>query len=61
MLLLILVANTAGYIDCVTVDDFLKLELAEPFRTFSSCSSASLFSQFVCYDVLTYPRVWSDQ
>jgi D-alanyl-D-alanine carboxypeptidase len=29
-----LVANTAGYIDYVTVDDFLKLELAEPFRTF---------------------------
>jgi D-alanyl-D-alanine carboxypeptidase len=30
-----LVANTAGYIDYVTVDDFLKLELAEPFRTFA--------------------------
>ncbi len=30
-----LVANTAGYIDYVTVDDFLKLELAEPFRTFT--------------------------
>jgi D-alanyl-D-alanine carboxypeptidase len=30
-----LVANTAGYIDYVTVDDFLKLQLAEPFRTFS--------------------------
>ena len=30
-----LVANTAGYIDYVTVDDFLKLQLAEPFRTFT--------------------------
>jgi CubicO group peptidase (beta-lactamase class C family) len=30
-----LVANTAGYIDNVRVDDFLKLELAEPFRTFT--------------------------
>jgi len=30
-----LVANPAGYIDYVTVDDFLKLELAEPFRTFT--------------------------
>jgi D-alanyl-D-alanine carboxypeptidase len=30
-----LVANTAGYIDYVTVDDFLNLELAEPFRTFT--------------------------
>ena len=30
-----LMANTAGYIDYVTVDDFLKLQLAEPFRTFT--------------------------
>jgi CubicO group peptidase (beta-lactamase class C family) len=30
-----LVANTAGYIDYVRVEDFLKLELAEPFRTFT--------------------------
>jgi CubicO group peptidase (beta-lactamase class C family) len=30
-----LVGNTAGYIDYVTVDDFVKLQLAEPFRTFS--------------------------
>jgi D-alanyl-D-alanine carboxypeptidase len=30
-----LVANTAGYIDYVTVEDFLKLQLAEPFRTFT--------------------------
>jgi len=30
-----LVSNTAGYIDYVTVDDFLKLQLAEPFRTFT--------------------------
>jgi D-alanyl-D-alanine carboxypeptidase len=30
-----LVANTAGYMDYVTVDDFVKLELAEPFRTFT--------------------------
>jgi D-alanyl-D-alanine carboxypeptidase len=30
-----LVANTAGYIDYVRVDDFLKLQLAEPFRTFT--------------------------
>ena len=30
-----LVANTAGYIDYVTVDDFLKLQLAKPFRTFT--------------------------
>jgi D-alanyl-D-alanine carboxypeptidase len=30
-----LVANTAGYIDYVTVDDFLKRQLAEPFRTFT--------------------------
>jgi D-alanyl-D-alanine carboxypeptidase len=30
-----LVANTAGYIDYVTVDDFLKLQLAQPFRTFT--------------------------
>src|SRR4051812_41182411 len=30
-----LVANTAGYIDYVTVDDFAKLQLAEPFRTFT--------------------------
>jgi D-alanyl-D-alanine carboxypeptidase len=30
-----LVTNTAGYIDYVTVDDFLKLQLAEPFRTFT--------------------------
>ncbi len=30
-----LVANTAGYIDYVTVEDFLTLQLAEPFRTFT--------------------------
>jgi D-alanyl-D-alanine carboxypeptidase len=30
-----LVANTAGYIDYVTVDDFLRLQLAYPFRTFT--------------------------
>jgi CubicO group peptidase (beta-lactamase class C family) len=30
-----LVTNTAGYLDYVTVDDFIKLELAEPFRTFT--------------------------
>ena len=30
-----LVANTAGYIDYVRVKDFLDLELAEPFRTFT--------------------------
>ena len=30
-----LVANTAGYIDYVRVEDFLKLQLAEPFRTFT--------------------------
>ena len=30
-----LVGNTAGYIDYVAVEDFLKLELAEPFRTFT--------------------------
>src|SRR5262249_55425516 len=30
-----LVSNTAGYIDYVTVKDFLKLQLAEPFRTFT--------------------------
>jgi D-alanyl-D-alanine carboxypeptidase len=30
-----LAANTAGYIDYVRVDDFLKLQLAEPFRTFT--------------------------
>lgn len=30
-----LVANTAGYVDYVKVDDFAKLELAEPFRTFT--------------------------
>jgi CubicO group peptidase (beta-lactamase class C family) len=30
-----LVANTAGYIDYVTVEGFLKLQLAEPFRTFT--------------------------
>jgi D-alanyl-D-alanine carboxypeptidase len=30
-----LVANTAGYIDYVTVEDFLKLQLAEPFRSFT--------------------------
>jgi D-alanyl-D-alanine carboxypeptidase len=30
-----LVGNTAGYVDYVTVDDFLKLQLAEPFRTFT--------------------------
>jgi D-alanyl-D-alanine carboxypeptidase len=30
-----LVSNTAGYIDYVTVDDFVKLQLAEPFRTFT--------------------------
>jgi D-alanyl-D-alanine carboxypeptidase len=30
-----LVANTAGYIDYVTVKDFLNLQLAEPFRTFT--------------------------
>jgi D-alanyl-D-alanine carboxypeptidase len=30
-----LVSNTAGYIDYVTVKDFLDLELAEPFRTFT--------------------------
>jgi D-alanyl-D-alanine carboxypeptidase len=30
-----LVGNTAGYIDYVTVDDFVKLELAEPFRSFT--------------------------
>ena len=30
-----LVANTAGYIDYVTVEDFLRLQLAEPFRTFT--------------------------
>src|SRR5690242_14086319 len=30
-----LVANTAGYIDYVRVDDFLQLQLAQPFRTFT--------------------------
>ena len=30
-----LVGNTAGYPDYVTVDDFVKLDLAEPFRTFT--------------------------
>jgi D-alanyl-D-alanine carboxypeptidase len=30
-----LVGNTAGYIDYVTVKDFLDLQLAEPFRTFT--------------------------
>lgn len=30
-----LVANTAGYIDYVTVQDFLNAQLAEPFRTFT--------------------------
>jgi hypothetical protein len=30
-----LVANTAGYIDYVRVQDFLDLELKEPFRTFT--------------------------
>jgi D-alanyl-D-alanine carboxypeptidase len=30
-----LMANTAGYIDYVRVEDFLKLQLAEPFRTFT--------------------------
>jgi D-alanyl-D-alanine carboxypeptidase len=30
-----LVANTAGYIDYVRVEDFLKLQLAQPFRTFT--------------------------
>jgi CubicO group peptidase (beta-lactamase class C family) len=30
-----LVANTAGYIDYVYVDDFNKLQEAEPFRTFT--------------------------
>ena len=30
-----LVANTAGYIDYVTIDEFLKMQLAEPFRTFT--------------------------
>ena len=28
-------SNTAGYIDYVTVKDFLDLQLAEPFRTFT--------------------------
>jgi D-alanyl-D-alanine carboxypeptidase len=30
-----LVSNSAGYIDYVTMKDFLDLELAEPFRTFT--------------------------
>ncbi len=30
-----LVSNTAGYLDYVRVDDFEKLDLAEPFRTFT--------------------------
>ena len=30
-----LVSDTAGYLDYVTVDDFAKLQLAEPFRTFT--------------------------
>jgi D-alanyl-D-alanine carboxypeptidase len=30
-----LVGNTAGYIDYVTVEDFVRLQLAEPFRTFT--------------------------
>jgi D-alanyl-D-alanine carboxypeptidase len=30
-----LAANTAGYLDYVAVEDFLKLQLAEPFRTFT--------------------------
>ena len=30
-----LVSNTAGYVDYVTVKDFLNLALAEPFRTFT--------------------------
>jgi D-alanyl-D-alanine carboxypeptidase len=30
-----LVGNTAGYIDYVTVEDFVKLQSAEPFRTFT--------------------------
>ena len=30
-----LVGNTAGYVDYVTEDDFVQLQLAEPFRTFT--------------------------
>jgi D-alanyl-D-alanine carboxypeptidase len=30
-----LVSDTAGYLDYVRVDDFVKLQLAEPFRTFT--------------------------
>jgi D-alanyl-D-alanine carboxypeptidase len=30
-----LVSNTAGYIDYVTVSDFVDLQFAEPFRTFT--------------------------
>ena len=30
-----LVGNTAGYIDYVAVSDFLKLQVAEPFRSFT--------------------------
>lgn len=39
-----LVANTAGYIDYVTVDDFVKLQLAEPFRT---CTDEELINYSV--------------
>jgi CubicO group peptidase (beta-lactamase class C family) len=30
-----LVADTAGYVDYVTVDDFIRLQLAQPFRDFT--------------------------
>jgi D-alanyl-D-alanine carboxypeptidase len=53
-----LVANTADYIDHVTVDDFVKVQLAEPFRTFTD---AELINYSVRDGRMTFPPVTSQQ
>ena len=53
-----LVSNTADYIDYVTVDDFLKLQLAEPFRTFTD---DELINYSVRDGKMKYPPATSQQ
>jgi D-alanyl-D-alanine carboxypeptidase len=53
-----LVANTAGYIDYVTVEDFQNLQLAEPLRTFTD---EELINYSVRDGTLNFPPGTSQQ
>jgi D-alanyl-D-alanine carboxypeptidase len=53
-----LVANTADYIDYVTIDDFLKMQLAEPFRT---STDDEVINYSVCDGKMNFPPGTSQQ